>query len=88
MLYLKLSWRIAGLTSETVNVQMKSVSLVYPALALVLKFIMTALIVVYVGIFNWDNGAITLAYSRTFAELGASPSPPLRSKSKAFLLFL
>jgi hypothetical protein len=58
------------MASETVNVQVKRVSLVYPAPAIVLQFIMTALIVVYVGIFNWDDGAITLAYSRTFAETG------------------
>jgi hypothetical protein len=35
-----------------------------------LQVIMVAVIVLFVGLHGWDDGAITLAYSRTFAETG------------------
>ena len=40
------------------------------ALAIVLVVALTTLIAVFVGTHAWDDGAITLAYSRTFAETG------------------
>lgn len=40
------------------------------AVAIALQAILVTLIVIFVGTHAWDDGAITLAYSKTFAETG------------------
>lgn len=53
-------------------------------LALGVQFVMIALITRLVGVHAWDDGAITLAYSRTFAESGLIALTPVSEEVEGY----